>query len=57
MDQLVKPHGKAKKLMPLLLEGKQLTTERKRAQSLKKFTITSRETGDTIMMGIGDSPR
>jgi len=53
MDQLVRPHGKDKALKPLLLEGKELAAERKRAQSLKKFTITSRETGDTIMLGIG----
>ena len=53
MDQLVRPHGKDKALKPLLLEGQELAAERKRAQSLKKFTITSRETGDAIMMGIG----
>ncbi|MDH5198714.1 MAG: sulfate adenylyltransferase [Gemmatimonadota bacterium] len=53
MDQLVKPHGKDQTLKPLLLEGKALAAERERAKSLKKFTITSRETGDTIMMGIG----
>jgi len=53
MDQLVKPHGKDKTLKPLLLEGKELAAERKRAATLKKFPITSRETGDAIMMGIG----
>jgi sulfate adenylyltransferase len=53
MDQLVRPHGKDKVLTPLLLEGKELVAEQKRAQSLKKFTITSRETGDAIMLGIG----
>jgi sulfate adenylyltransferase len=53
MDQLVRPHGKDKVLKPLLLQGEELTGERKRAQTLKKFTISSRETGDTIMMGIG----
>ncbi|MGD2153631.1 MAG: sulfate adenylyltransferase [Gemmatimonadales bacterium] len=53
MDQLVRPHGKDKKLKPLLLQGDELASERKRAESLKKITITSRETGDTIMMGIG----
>ena len=53
MDQLVKPHGKEKKLKPLLLQGKELTEERKRAKSLKRITISSRETGDAIMMGIG----
>jgi sulfate adenylyltransferase len=53
MDQLVKPHGREKKLMPLLLKGGELEEERKRAASLKRFPITSRETGDAIMMGIG----
>jgi sulfate adenylyltransferase len=53
MDRLVRPHGKDKVLRPLLLEGRELAAERKRAQSLKKFTITSRETGDAIMLGIG----
>lgn len=53
MDQLVNPHGKEKKLKPLLLTGKELKAERSRAESLPKFTITSRETGDAIMMGIG----
>jgi len=53
MDQLVKPHGREKKLMPLLLKDGELKEERKRAASLKRFPITSRETGDAIMMGIG----
>ncbi|TET39556.1 MAG: sulfate adenylyltransferase, partial [Planctomycetota bacterium] len=49
MDNLVKPHGNAKKLMPLLLEGGELAAEQKKAESLRKITITSRETGDAIM--------
>jgi sulfate adenylyltransferase len=53
MDQLVRPHGTDKVLKPLLLEGKALAAERTRAASLKRFPITSRETGDAIMMGIG----
>jgi len=52
-DQLVKPHGKDKRLKPLLLQGKELTEERKRAKTLRRLPITSRETGDAIMMGIG----
>ena len=52
-DQLVKPHGKDKRLKPLLLQGKELEEARKRAKTLKRLPITSRETGDTIMMGIG----
>ena len=53
MDNLVNPHGKEKTLKPLLLEGQELAAEQKKAESLKKLTITSRETGDAIMMGIG----
>jgi sulfate adenylyltransferase len=53
MDQLVKPHGKDKELKPLLLHDKELSDERERARSLKRLRITSRETGDAIMMGIG----
>lgn len=50
---LVNPHGKDKKLKPLLLTGSELEAEKKRAASLKKINISSRETGDLIMMGIG----
>ncbi len=50
---LVHPHGKDKKLKPLLLTGKELEEEKKRAATLKKIKISSRETGDLIMMGIG----
>jgi len=53
MDQLVKPHGKEKVLKPLLVADDALGDERERAKSLKKVPITSRETGDAIMMGIG----
>jgi len=50
---LVNPHGKAKKLMPLLLEGKELEEEKKKAKTLTEVRVTSREAGDLIMMGIG----
>ncbi len=50
---LVNPHGKEKKLMPLLLEGEELKAEKKKAKGLTDVRITSRETGDIIMMGIG----
>ncbi len=53
MDQLVKPHGKEGVLKPLLLTGTELANERARAKTLTRIPITSRETGDTIMMGIG----
>ncbi len=49
---LVKPHGGGE-LKPLLLEGAALEAEKKRAQSLPKLNITSRETGDLLMMGCG----
>lgn len=50
---LVNPHGKEKKLKPLLLSGKELEEEKQKATKLKKISITSRESGDLIMMGIG----
>lgn len=53
MSNLVKPHGKAKKLIPLLLEGKERTEEKARAKTMKKIPLSSREVGDLIMLGIG----
>ncbi len=53
MSKLVNPHGREKKLKPLLLEGAALEAERKKAEGLKKIRIASRETGDAIMLGIG----
>ncbi len=50
---LVNPHGKDKKLMPLLLTGAELTAELEKAKSLTQVRISSREVGDLIMMGIG----
>lgn len=50
---LVNPHGKEKKLKPLLLTGPELEEEKKKAKTLKKIKIVSREAGDLIMMGIG----
>lgn len=50
---LVNPHGKEKKLKPLLLTGPELEEEKKKAKTLKKIKIASREAGDLIMMGIG----
>ncbi|WP_018233556.1 sulfate adenylyltransferase [Thioalkalivibrio thiocyanodenitrificans] len=49
---LVNPHGGGP-LKPLLLEGAALETERNRAQSLPKVTVSSREKGDIIMLGLG----
>jgi sulfate adenylyltransferase len=52
MSKLVPPHG-SPDLKPLLLEGQAKTEEIKKAQRLKKIPLTSRETGDLIMLGIG----
>ncbi|MGD9548672.1 MAG: sulfate adenylyltransferase [Candidatus Krumholzibacteriia bacterium] len=52
MADLIKPHG-SDKLMPLLLEGEARDAELARAKDLPQFTMTSRETGDIIMLGIG----
>src|SRR5512146_1668642 len=50
---LVNPHGKGKRLMPRLLAGRELTDARARAGGLPRLTISSRETSDLIMLGIG----
>ncbi len=49
---LVKPHGGGE-LNPLLLQGKELAHELERARSLPQITVSSREKGDLVMMGIG----
>ncbi|OUS31701.1 sulfate adenylyltransferase [Gammaproteobacteria bacterium 45_16_T64] len=52
MSKLVNPHG-SKALIPLLLEGDALAAEKARAASLPQVELSSRETGDLIMLGIG----
>jgi sulfate adenylyltransferase len=52
VSNLVPPHG-SDKLKILLLEGKAKEAELKKAEGLYKVTMTTRETGDLIMMGIG----
>jgi len=52
MAQLVAPHG-FKVLKPLLLQGKEREEELKKAEKLSKVPMTSRETSDLIMLGIG----
>lgn len=52
MSQLVKPHG-SDTLKPLLLEGSALTEAKAAAASLPRVTLSSRERGDLIMLGIG----
>jgi sulfate adenylyltransferase len=50
--KLVNPHGGGA-LKPLLLEGAALREEKKRALSMPKIWVSSREKGDLIMLGIG----
>jgi len=50
---LVNPHGKEKRLKPLLLTGDALREERRKAETLPRVPMTSRETSDLIMLGIG----
>jgi sulfate adenylyltransferase len=52
MSHLVKPHG-SDRLKPLLLEGEAQAAEKLRAEKLPQLRMSSRETGDLIMMGIG----
>jgi sulfate adenylyltransferase len=52
MNKLIRPHG-GDELLPLLLEGEARQEEIKKAAGLHKVPMTSRETGDLIMMGIG----
>ena len=52
MDRLVWPHGGGE-LRPLLLEGDELAAARRSAEALSRLTISSRERGDLIMLGIG----
>jgi sulfate adenylyltransferase len=50
---LVNPLGKEKKLKPLLLSAAEIAEEKKRAKELTVVQMSSRETADLIMMGIG----
>ncbi|HXZ49127.1 MAG TPA: sulfate adenylyltransferase, partial [Usitatibacter sp.] len=49
---LVHPHGGGA-LRPLLLHGAELAAERRRASHLPRLTVSSREKGDLVMLGIG----
>ncbi len=51
MSKLVPPHGG--KLLPRLLKGKELVETTDRARELPTVRMTSRETSDLIMIGIG----
>jgi len=49
---LVQPHGGGA-LKPLLATGAQLAAERARTARLPRITVSSRERGDLVMLGIG----
>ena len=49
---LVDPHGSSG-LEPRLLADEALAAERRRAATLPRLTVTSREKGDLVMLGIG----
>ena len=50
---LVHPHGKGRKLQPLLLAGPELAEARQKARALPQLKINSREASDLVMLGIG----
>ncbi len=52
MTKLVNPHGGGD-LKPLTLAAGDLEAERRRAKDLPRVGISSRETGDLVMLGIG----
>ncbi|HET7134754.1 MAG TPA: sulfate adenylyltransferase [Casimicrobiaceae bacterium] len=52
MSRLVPPHGGGR-LAPRLVQAEERAAEAKRAQSLRKLRVTSREKGDLVMLGIG----
>jgi len=52
MSNLILPHGGGE-LRPLLLEDEARREELRKAERLKRVPMTSRETSDLVMMGIG----
>jgi sulfate adenylyltransferase len=52
MSRLVPPHGGGR-LAPRLVQAEERDAGAKRAQSLRKLRVTSREKGDLVMLGIG----
>src|SRR5919106_70898 len=50
---LVTPHGRSKRLEPRLLSGEGAADARRRTERLPRIMMTSRETSDLIMLGIG----
>ena len=51
--ELVNPHGKERKLKPLLLPAAERAQAREEAAHLPNIRMSSRETSDLIMLGIG----
>jgi len=49
---LINPHG-SRDLRPLLMDEPHRAEERRRAESMPRLRVTSRERGDLIMLGIG----
>lgn len=52
-DSLVRPHGRERQLRPLLVPLAERAQERKWAAGLTRLPMTSRETSDLVMLGIG----
>ena len=52
MSALVSPHG-GRGLRVLRVEGGRAAEEHRRAQTLRRLQVASREKGDLIMLGIG----
>src|SRR5215468_612636 len=50
---MVNPHGRDKRLRPLMPSGAELAEARRRAERLMRLPVTSREASDLIMLGIG----
>ena len=50
---LVLPHGVTHRLQPLLVSPEQRAAELERARSLRRVPMSSRETSDLIMLGVG----
>ncbi len=50
---LVNPHGSKKQLMPLLLKGAEREDEIGRAKDMKRVDVSSRVSGDILMLGMG----
>lgn len=51
--ELVRPHGKERRLKPLLVPGEAAAEARRRAEKLSKVPLSSREASDLLMLGIG----